>query len=116
MNQILLLRVPDGPTEELVAFTAICPHAAGLVSEWVAQTCRLHCPCHGSEYDPAKAGMVVAGLSAATVADADHAGCGRVGDRRRPVLGPAPRPFEPNHSRNDGNLSFSFVLIPLTSV
>jgi rieske iron-sulfur protein len=64
-NQVLVLRLPDGaeevPANVVVAFSAICPHAACLVSGWVAQTGRLHCPCHGSEYDPAKGGMVVGG-------------------------------------------------------
>jgi Rieske Fe-S protein len=64
-NRVLVLRLSHGaaevPTDTVVAFSAICPHAACLVSEWVAQTCRLHCPCHGSEYDPAKGGVVVAG-------------------------------------------------------
>jgi rieske iron-sulfur protein len=58
-NQVLILRLPDGAEEgsadTVLAFSAICPHAACLVSGWVTQTCRLHCPCHGSEYDPAKA-------------------------------------------------------------
>ncbi len=63
MNLVLLLRVPDGPADRLVGFTAICPHAGCTVSEWVAQTGRLHCPCHGSEYDPAHNGAVLAGPS-----------------------------------------------------
>jgi rieske iron-sulfur protein len=64
-NQVLLLRVLDDAvneqTDKLVAFSAICPHAACLVSGWVAQACRLRCPCHGSEYDPTRGGAVVAG-------------------------------------------------------
>jgi rieske iron-sulfur protein len=64
-NQVLLLRVLDDAvheqTDKLVAFSAICPHAACLVSGWVAQAGRLHCPCHGSEYDPMRGGAVVAG-------------------------------------------------------
>jgi rieske iron-sulfur protein len=64
-NQVLVLRLADeaaeGPTDAVVAFSAICPHAGCLVSEWVAQSCRLRCPCHGSEYDPAKGGAVVSG-------------------------------------------------------
>jgi rieske iron-sulfur protein len=64
-NQLLLLRVPDdaagAPADKLVAFSAICPHAGCLVSDWLAQTGRLRCPCHGSEYDPARGGAVVAG-------------------------------------------------------
>jgi rieske iron-sulfur protein len=63
LNQVLLLRVATEKSDEIVAFTAICPHAGCAVSEWVAQTSHLHCPCHGSEYDPAKSGIVVAGPS-----------------------------------------------------
>ena len=62
-NQVLLLRIAAEESNEIVAFTAICPHAGCLVSDWVAQTSHLHCPCHGSEYDPAKNGIVVAGPS-----------------------------------------------------
>jgi rieske iron-sulfur protein len=62
-NQVLVLRVATEESNEIVAFTAICPHAGCAVSDWVAQTSRLHCPCHGSEYDPAKNGIVVAGPS-----------------------------------------------------
>jgi rieske iron-sulfur protein len=63
-NQVLVLRVAgsgDGAPDPVVAFSAICPHAGCLVSGWIAETGRLHCPCHGSEYDPAKGGVVVAG-------------------------------------------------------
>jgi rieske iron-sulfur protein len=64
-NQLLLLRVLDEAVNEkpdkIVAFSAICPHAACLVSGWAAQACHLHCPCHGSEYDPMRGGAVVAG-------------------------------------------------------
>jgi rieske iron-sulfur protein len=62
-NQVLLLRVATEKSDEIVAFTAICPHAGCTVSGWKAQTSHLHCPCHGSEYDPAKNGVVVAGPS-----------------------------------------------------
>ena len=57
-NQVLVLRLA---TDTVVAFSAICPHAGCLVSEWVAQTSWLRCPCHGSEYDPANGGVVVGG-------------------------------------------------------
>jgi rieske iron-sulfur protein len=60
-NQVLLLRVLVAAKEELVAFSAICPHAACVVSVWVAETLRLRCPCHGSEYDPARSGAVLTG-------------------------------------------------------
>jgi rieske iron-sulfur protein len=66
-NQILLLRraskaAQDAGTQ-ILAFTAICPHAACVVSEWVPERALLRCPCHGSEYDPRQNGAVVAGPS-----------------------------------------------------
>jgi rieske iron-sulfur protein len=65
LNQVLLLRIhdADGQQAKIVAFSAICPHAACLVSQWIRSTGRLRCPCHGSEFDPAHAGKVVAGPS-----------------------------------------------------
>jgi Rieske Fe-S protein len=64
-NQVLLLRL-EGDRDEahggsLVAFSAICTHAGCVVSAWLAANRRLLCPCHGSEYDPARAASVVAG-------------------------------------------------------
>jgi rieske iron-sulfur protein len=65
LNQVLLLRVRDanGSQGRILAFSAICPHAACLVSQWIRSTNRLRCPCHGSEFDPAHAGIVVVGPS-----------------------------------------------------
>ena len=69
-NQVLLLRVEapatavqvmTQPEGRLLAFSAICTHAGCLVSDWIASTRYLHCPCHGSEFDPAKNAAVVAG-------------------------------------------------------
>jgi hypothetical protein len=64
-NQLLLLRL-EGDRDEahggrLVAFSAICTHAGCVVSSWLAANRRFLCPCHGSEYDPARAAAVVAG-------------------------------------------------------
>jgi rieske iron-sulfur protein len=65
-NQVLLIRLPAAASEApdtVLAFSAICPHAACLVTGWVQNTARLRCPCHGSEYDPTREGAVVAGPS-----------------------------------------------------
>ncbi len=63
-NQILLLRQrAQGTGTQIVAFTAICPHAACVVTEWVPESELLRCPCHGSEYNPRQNGAVVAGPS-----------------------------------------------------
>jgi rieske iron-sulfur protein len=61
-NLVLLLRVADMAAAEagkLVAFSAICTHAGCQVSDWQAPL--LHCPCHGSAFDPARDGLVVGG-------------------------------------------------------
>lgn len=59
LNQILLLRVDptalDKATQrhaadDIVAYSGVCTHAACAVSEWKADTRRLVCPCHGSEF------------------------------------------------------------------
>ena len=64
-NQILLLRIPGDRDEahggRLVAFSAVCTHAGCIVSAWRAANRRLLCPCHGSEYDPARGAAVVEG-------------------------------------------------------
>lgn len=58
-NQVLLLR--SAGQQELMAFSAVCTHAGCIVSDWNDRTRLLHCPCHGSEYDPARDAMVVQG-------------------------------------------------------
>jgi rieske iron-sulfur protein len=64
-NQVLLLRLAGDRDEAhggaLVAFSAVCTHAGCIVSAWRAANRLLLCPCHGSEYDPARAAAVVAG-------------------------------------------------------
>jgi rieske iron-sulfur protein len=64
-NQVLVLRLAGDRDEahggRLVAFSAVCTHAGCIVSAWRAANRLLLCPCHGSEYDPARAAAVVAG-------------------------------------------------------
>jgi rieske iron-sulfur protein len=63
-NQVLLLRLPMPVADHdagILAFSAICPHAGCVVSSWIAESRILLCPCHGSEYDPARAGAVAGG-------------------------------------------------------
>ncbi|MEN9725907.1 MAG: hypothetical protein RL434_273 [Pseudomonadota bacterium] len=70
LNQILLLkRDPDSldriatrhALDGVLAFSGVCTHAACGVSSWKAETARLVCPCHGSEFDPSAHGVVTAG-------------------------------------------------------
>ena len=69
-GQILLLRLHAADLGEaeapfaadgIVGFSAICTHAGCLVSGWRPTEAHLFCPCHGSVYDPASGGQVVAG-------------------------------------------------------
>jgi rieske iron-sulfur protein len=64
-NQVLLLRLAGDRDEahggRLVAFSAVCTHAGCIVSAWRAADRLLLCPCHGSEYDPARGAAVMAG-------------------------------------------------------
>lgn len=70
LNQILLLRFdPETLDAETLAFaaggvlaySATCTHAQCPVSEWRQEAGILHCPCHGSEFDPRAGGKVVGG-------------------------------------------------------
>ena len=73
LNQILLLRLTPASLDEatraravdgIVAYSAICTHAACAVSEWAADKRHLVCPCHSSEYDPAQGAARVTGPTA----------------------------------------------------
>ncbi len=44
-----------------IAYSAICQHAACLVSDWDSRQRHLICPCHGSAYSVDQGGRVVAG-------------------------------------------------------
>jgi rieske iron-sulfur protein len=51
------VRAADG----IVAFSAICTHAACTVSGWLPDAQHFRCPCHLSEYDPKHGCEVVFG-------------------------------------------------------
>ena len=70
LNQILLLRLDPANMDDatraravdgILAYSAICTHAACAVSEWQADKRHLVCPCHSSAYDPAKGAARVTG-------------------------------------------------------
>ncbi len=85
-SQILLVRLDASTLSDaerpfaadgVVGFSAICTHAGCAVSGWKPTVCHFLCPCHGSIYDPAARGRVLAG--------------------------PAPRPLPALPLRIDGN-------------
>ncbi|HEU5370269.1 MAG TPA: TQO small subunit DoxD [Ktedonobacterales bacterium] len=53
----VLVHLPD---DTFVAYDAVCTHAGCTVS-YNSKSKHLECPCHGSVFDPAKAGNVLAG-------------------------------------------------------
>ena len=70
LNQVLLLRLDPGTLDAetlaraadgVLAYSATCTHAQCPVSEWRQEAGILHCPCHGSEFDPRAGGRVVNG-------------------------------------------------------
>ncbi len=70
LGQVLLVRLDPAAMNtqtqkraagDVVAYSAICTHAACAVSEWKAENASAVCPCHGSEYDLRLGAKVVAG-------------------------------------------------------
>jgi rieske iron-sulfur protein len=74
LNEILLVRLDPGEFDDatkphtvdgIVAFSAVCTHAACPVTEWVkaedGDKNVFKCPCHNSEYDPRQGAQVVFG-------------------------------------------------------
>ena len=70
LNKILLLRLDaesldpltkERAAEGAVAYSAICTHTGCDVIGWHADSQRLECPCHYSQYDPKAAAKVVSG-------------------------------------------------------
>lgn len=47
--------------EGILAYTGVCTHQGCWVTDWLAKKRLLHCPCHGSEYDPRRGAAVVRG-------------------------------------------------------
>jgi rieske iron-sulfur protein len=91
LNEILVMKLETGELDDatraraadgIIAYSAICSHAACPVSEWVkaeqGDKSVLKCPCHNSEYDPRQGAQVVFGpaprrLAALPLAIADNA-------------------------------------------
>ena len=45
----------------VVAQTTICTHAACEVTDWMAESFHMQCPCHFSVFDPRQNGAVIQG-------------------------------------------------------
>jgi Rieske Fe-S protein len=91
LNEILVIKLETGELDDatraraadgIIAYSAICSHAACPVTEWVkaeqGDNNVLKCPCHNSEYDPRQGAQVVFGpaprrLAALPLAIADDA-------------------------------------------
>ncbi|MDO9707654.1 QcrA and Rieske domain-containing protein [Paracraurococcus lichenis] len=70
LNLVLLIRMDPATLQDqtraraadgIVAYSAICTHEQCPVADFKKEKDALHCPCHGSEFDPAKGGVVVGG-------------------------------------------------------
>jgi Rieske Fe-S protein len=70
LNLLLLVRLDPTNLQEqtrarsvdgIVAYSAICTHEQCPVAHWSKEKDALHCPCHASEFDPARGGQVVGG-------------------------------------------------------
>ncbi|MBW7961329.1 Rieske (2Fe-2S) protein [Bradyrhizobium sp. BR 10261] len=75
LNEILVVKLDPNELDEttraraadgIVAYSAVCAHAACPVSEWVkadqgGDMTVFKCPCHNSEYDPRQGAQVVFG-------------------------------------------------------
>jgi Rieske Fe-S protein len=75
LNEILVVKLDPNELDEttraraadgIVAYSAICAHAACPVTEWVkadqgGDMTVFKCPCHNSEYDPRQSAQVVFG-------------------------------------------------------
>jgi Rieske Fe-S protein len=74
LNEILVVKLDPNELDEttrarsadgIVAYSAVCAHAACPVTEWVkadtGDMTVLKCPCHNSEYDPRQSAQVVFG-------------------------------------------------------
>jgi rieske iron-sulfur protein len=74
LNEILVVKLDPNELDEatraraaegIVAYSAVCAHAACPVTEWVkadqGDMTVFKCPCHNSEYDPRQGAQVVFG-------------------------------------------------------
>jgi rieske iron-sulfur protein len=90
-NLVELVKLDDAnTTESLVAFSAICTHLGCTVYAQLSETGMLHCPCHGSQFNPREDAKVVQGpasraLPSLPIAIADDGTITVAGDFSGPV-------------------------------
>jgi Rieske Fe-S protein len=72
LNQVLVVRLDVArlsaqtrprAVNGIVAYTAICTHTGCEVDDWIGDEQMLHCPCHGSKFDPSDGARVVEGVA-----------------------------------------------------
>lgn len=70
LNRVLLVRVredaltprtAEGAVEGVVAYSAVCTHTGCDIAGREESSGHLHCPCHGSTFDPRDRGNVMGG-------------------------------------------------------
>ena len=70
LNQVVLVRLDPATLDTataaraadgIVAYSGVCSHTGCDVSDWIDSTRTLLCPCHESEFDPARGAEVVLG-------------------------------------------------------
>jgi rieske iron-sulfur protein len=90
-NLVELVKLDDAnTTESLVAFSAICTHLGCTVYAQLSETGMLHCPCHGSQFNPREDAKVVQGpasrpLPSLPIAIADDGTITVAGDFSGPI-------------------------------
>jgi len=90
-NLVELVKLDDSnTTESLVAFSAICTHLGCTVYAQLSETGMLHCPCHGSQFNPREEAKVVQGpasrpLPSLPIAIADDGTITVAGDFSGPI-------------------------------
>lgn len=70
LNELLLVRMDPAAlggaaaadaVDGVLAFSALCPHAACNVATWIPEQGILSCDCHASDFDARARGRVIAG-------------------------------------------------------
>ena len=60
-NLVELVKLDVSDTADVVAFSAICTHLGCTIYAQLTEQGMMHCPCHGSQFNPNEDGKVVQG-------------------------------------------------------